>query len=561
MKGFLLFTVLTIFVALKSIGQTSEHYDYHPPLKIPLVLSSNFGELRPNHFHMGLDFKTNNKTGYNLYSIEEGYVSRIKVSTYGYGKVVYIDHPNGITSVYAHCEEFKGEIDSIVRLTQESEQNFEVEIFPGKNKIRVKKGQIIAISGNTGGSTAPHLHFEIRDTKTEHALNPLLFGFRMADTKAPEIRNLKAYGLTKEGYRIPGKEVSKAVSKAGANYIIAGNKITVSSSFCTSSGGLGLAFDVIDRFDGASNQCGLFGSYLIVDGDTIFGQKIERVPFESTRYVNSHKDYEAYQSSRNKYQKSFRTAENDLPIYINGSLGLIKTSPGSTHEVEYIAFDANGNTSNLRFTLAVASGEITTEVWSDSKDYLFPQKTYGLTDGNCTIEMGYSTVYEPMAYKKSEVCSHIGDPETPVNRAYKIKLKASEPHDGKHYVRMVTAKSSVKALEVTYEASWAIATSKYFGDFSLERDEKAPSVSSSGFANGSSISESSLSWSISDSESGIDDYDLFIDGKWYLLEYEYKTGKVTFTKPTNLKGKKAVKVIVKDACGNEKIWEGTLNFL
>ena len=115
MKGFLLFTVLTIFVALKSIGQTSDNYDYHPPLKIPLVLSSNFGELRPNHFHMGLDFKTYKKTGYNLYSIEEGYVLRIKVSTYGYGKVVYIYHPNAITSVYEHSKKIKGDVDSIVR--------------------------------------------------------------------------------------------------------------------------------------------------------------------------------------------------------------------------------------------------------------------------------------------------------------------------------------------------------------------------------------------------------------------------------------------------------------
>ena len=158
-------------------AQTPGVKDYHPPLGIPLVLTSNFGELRTNHFHMGLDFKTNSKTGYRLYSIDEGYVSRIKVSPYGYGKVIYIDHPNGITSVYAHCSEFKGTIDSLVRQKQIQEQNFEVEIFPGKNVIRVEKGEVIALSGNTGSSTAPHLHFELRDTETEHALNPLHFGF------------------------------------------------------------------------------------------------------------------------------------------------------------------------------------------------------------------------------------------------------------------------------------------------------------------------------------------------------------------------------------------------
>ncbi len=153
----LLFFVLIASFFNQLFAQNNAKFDYHPPLKIPLILSANFGELRPNHFHMGLDFKTNGKEGYNLYAIEEGFVSRIKVSTFGYGKVIYIDHPNGVTSVYAHCSEFKGEIDSIVRLTQEKEQNFEVEIFPKKNEIRVTKGQVIGISGNSGGSNGSSL--------------------------------------------------------------------------------------------------------------------------------------------------------------------------------------------------------------------------------------------------------------------------------------------------------------------------------------------------------------------------------------------------------------------
>lgn len=561
MKDFLLLFTALFLLTASSHGQETDTYDYHPPLKIPLILSSNFGELRPNHFHMGLDFKTNNRIGYNIYSIEEGYVSRIKISTYGYGKVVYINHPNGVTSVYAHCNEFKGEIDSIVRLTQEKEQNFEVEIFPAKDEIKVKKGQVIAISGNTGGSTAPHLHFEVRDTETEHALNPILYGFDMPDSKAPEIRNVKVYGITEDGYRIPGKEISKAISKSGSSYIVAGNKLTLNSSFCTENGGLGLAFDVIDRLDGASNQCGLYGSYLIIDGDTLFGQKTQRVPFESTRYVNSHKDYEEYKGASKKYHKSFRTSENDLPIYINNSHGILKTSPGKSHEVHYIAFDAKGNTSEVKFTLAVANGEIFSgEIWSHNNDYIHPQETYQHNGESCIIEMGYATVYEPMQISEGSICSHIGDREEPVNRAYKIKLQASAPFDGKHYIRMVTAKGSVKALEVEYQDTWAVATSKYFGSYSLERDITSPTILPSGFSSGSSISQT-LSWKISDSESGIDDYDLFIDGKWYLVEYEYKTGKVTFTKPNGLKGKKSLKVIVKDACGNEKVWEGTVTFL
>lgn len=558
----LLTTIITLaLLTHTALSQDKGSYNFHPPLKIPLILSSNFGELRPNHFHMGLDFKTNNKIGYNLYSIDDGYVSRVKVSPYGYGKVVYIDHPNGMTSVYAHCSEFKGAIDSLIRATQEKEQNFAVEVYPGKNVIKVKKGEVIAISGNTGGSSGPHLHFEIRDTKTEHALNPLLYGFPIEDHKKPEMRRVKIYGITEHGYRIPGKSIEKTLTKSGANYVVAGNTIAIDANMLTKAGGLGFAFDVIDKFDGAGNQCGLFGSRLIVDGDTIFGQETVRVPFESSRYVNSHKDYEAYQANRRKYHKCFRTDENDLPIYINNTIGLLKSAPGKSHKVKYIAFDAAGNESVLEFTLKVNSGSISSSTWgSAGESNIVPKESFFFDEGSCQVQGGYATVYEPMDIDSDQICSHFGERETPVNRAYKIKVKVNGPQDGKHYLEMITAKGKKRAISVTYQDGWAVASCKYFGTYSLKRDEVAPTVKLVTYSSVIPASASAISWAISDNTSGIDDYDLFIDGKWYLLEYEYKTGKVTFQKPAGFKGKKEVRVVVKDACGNKKVLETTLDF-
>ena len=435
MKYALPFLLFVLYSSTVTFSQDST-YNYHSPLGIPLVLSSNFGELRPNHFHMGLDFKTNNKIGYNLYSIEEGFVSRIKVSPYGYGKVVYIDHPSGITSVYAHCSEFKGKVDSIVRVTQEREQNFAVEVFPKPHEITLKRGEVFALSGNTGGSTAPHLHFEIRDTPTEAAMNPLVFGFDIADHKAPEIRGVRIYGLTKEGYRIPGKTVSRVAKKGTNGYYIGADKVTVPASFSSATGGIGFAVDVIDRLDGASNQCGLYGSILIVNGDTIFGQRTDRVPFESTRYVNSHKDYEAYASARKKYHKCFKTQENDLPIYLYGDNGVIPVQPGDQLKVKYIAYDVKGNESVLEFTTSIATGNANTaDGLPIDLTYLQPGYPLLLENEDRHVEFGKATVYEPLKMNQALLNTQIGKAPVPVHKAYQIKLKSELPNDGKTILR------------------------------------------------------------------------------------------------------------------------------
>lgn len=560
-----LFSTLFFFVFFLNINaQTEGIKDYHPPLAIPLILSSNFGELRTNHFHMGLDFKTNLKTGYRLYSIEDGYVSRVKVSPYGYGKVVYIDHPNGITSVYAHCSEFKGQIDSLVQAVQEREQNFEIEIYPEKNSIPVKRGEIIALSGNTGSSTAPHLHFELRDTKTEHALNPLLFGFDIADSKAPEIRGVKIYSVDPDGYRYDGRETTKTVVKGKYGYYLGGDAISVPSDYCNKLGGIGFAFDVIDRLDGASNQCGVYGSYLIIDNDTIFSQAIKRIPFESTRYINSHMDYNAFHLLRKHFHKSFRTTENDLPIYQNEKdKGILHVEPGKSHTVQYVAFDLKGNRSELDFTLTISEGPINNqEHISDGKNFIDPSSQYRFANNDCIVEMGMGTVYEPVFKEEEPMCGEILDDKIPVNQAFTIKMKTDYPNDNKSYIEVRTSGISGKALKTSYQDGWLIAESKSFGSYDIKRDEDAPRIIPVNILNKTNFtSKNKLVWNISDPKSGIADYDLFIDGKWFLVEYEYKGNLLTFNIPGDLKGIKQLQLKVKDACGNTAIWEKEIEFL
>lgn len=548
--------------SLQIQAQHIDKYDYHPPLKIPLILASNFGELRPNHFHMGLDFKTNGKEGYNLYAIESGFVSRIKVSTYGYGKAIYIDHPNGVTSVYAHCSEFKGLIDSITKQMQIKESNFEIDINLKPNEINVKRGQIIGISGNSGGSTAPHLHFELRDTKTEHALNPLLYGFDLADSKAPEIRGVKIYGLTKEGYRFPDKSVRKTATKGNGNeYIIAGNTVSIPSSFLSKTGGIGFAFDVIDRLDGASNQCGLYGSVLIINNDTIFGQETKRVPFESTRFVNCHKDYEEYAIYKRKFHKSFRTKENDLPIYTKDGLGVYWTSPGSTLNVHFITYDVKGNRSELKFDVKIMDGAENENDKIFSSNVAYPDSPSRYVKGNTTVEFGLATVYEPMQVYQNSIDKSIGDPNVPVNNAYLIKIKSADKKDGKHYLEMITEKGRKKTISLTYDDSTFYCRPKYFGTYTIKRDVTSPTIAPINFTTSSTYTtRSTLQWRISDSEIGIGDYDLFVDGEWTLVEYDYKSGLVSYHRNLEFKGPKKLVLIVSDECGNVSEWSTEIEF-
>ena len=554
----ILLIVALIFFTGATVAQidTEKKYDFHPPLKIPLVLSANFGELRSNHFHTGIDFKTNRKIGYNIYSIDDGYISRVKVSPWGYGLVVYVNHYNGLTSVYAHCSEFKGGLADLVKSRQEKEQNYEIEYYPSKDSLKVKRGEIIAISGNTGGSTAPHVHFEIRDTKTEHALNPLLFDFAIADKRKPTIRGVKVYALTDEGYRIPNK--SKVLSAFGSNgsYSISGNKLTIPASYTSQNGGVGFAFDAIDQLDAADNICGIFKVFLIVDRDTVYGQDMTEISFETNRQINSHKDYEDYHLKRKHFQKTFKTPHNPLPIYRNlKNNGILKLAAGKTYPVKYICEDAYGNRSVLKFDLVIEEGSSgdADEFYTTKGEYLYPDSAFMQANEDFYILFPPGMIYEPTPLKlkyTNELA--FGSSDVPVQAYYKVMLPIIDKtlDDEKYLVIRKRDNRSTQAINGTVNKDWITIKVRDFGRFSVGVDTIPPTINRVSFVNGSNVRGKELFWTITDDLSGIVDYDIYIDDTWHVLEYEPKSKKYFFKPDLSLSGKKKVVLRMEDACGN-----------
>lgn len=554
----ILFSILSLIIVSNFIlAQKNNNYNFGNPLEIPPLYAANFGELRTNHFHMGLDFKTKGIEGLNILSAEEGFVSRIKVSSYGYGKVIYIDHPNGITSVYAHCSKFLGKIDSITNAEQYKQKSFEVEIFPEPNSIPVKKGQKIALSGNTGGSMAPHLHFELRDTKTETALNPLLYGYDITDHKKPTINSLKIYALDNNGFIIDSKSVQIPVLSNGQSYFT--NNFIVPENFIPFNGGIGIGVNMIDQYDLAHNKIGVYKNYLIFKNDTISKVQIDSVAFEHTRYINCYTDYKDFKTLHRNYHKTFKNKVTPLGIYKMNNLGALFPDKNDTLDLTFFAEDTKSNKTKCLINLIVNEHSFNKESLNVNADIISPFYNYTFNESNIEIEIENYTFYQPEICNLKKISNlkfEFGNEFIPVQHPIKIKIKDSSfISDPRKYLSV-----NNRYLETIIDGDFLHASSKYLGNFEIKSDYNKPYISNSNFSTSKLITQKTITWKIYDKESGLKSFNLYVDGEWFLAEYEYKTNTLIFNIPSKIKGLKDVKVIVEDNCSNQSEWSTNLNF-
>ncbi|MFM6934398.1 MAG: M23 family metallopeptidase [Flavobacteriales bacterium] len=514
-------------------------------------LSAVFGDMRPNHFHMGLDFRTNGREGIPLYAIANGYVSRIRVFPGGYGRVLYIDHPNGLTSVYAHCSQFSDRISKVIYTFQYATHQNEVDIKLHPNQLPVVKGEQIALSGNSGNSTGPHLHFELRDTKTEHALNPLLHGFHVSDQALPNLHGIRIVAIDENGFLLPGKSLVVPLSKLN-------HHISIPEHFIKGHEKLGVCISATDPMKTGGNGFGLFSAEIWTTKHEQFGFELAEISFDDSRYVNNHMDYDEYKTKGIKFQKLFRNKCNPLTIYQWQSMGGISLHGYDSIPCSIMLEDVNGNVSQheLMITYPFEFNKTTSNLF-DSKSYFLPDSSYSFYHKNMHVFVDDHTFYEPVKKSINLNNAQFGTAKTVIQKSVCIEMKAKDHlPTGKQFISVAG-----EALETKIEGEWLTAESKQLGIFSIKTDTIAPNIQ---FMPSSSnvVLPSQFSWKIGDAQSGILSYELWLDGKWTLVYFDQKNNLITWKndQKVTLIGPKSttlmeVELQVTDRCGNKQVWK------
>tara|TARA_Y100000766_G_scaffold285412_1_gene308705 strand:+ start:13339 stop:15051 length:1713 start_codon:yes stop_codon:yes gene_type:complete len=564
MKQFLSIIFVTSFFFLFGQEKIYPINYFQSPMDIPLFLSGNFGELRTNHFHAGIDIKTQGIEGKKIFASADGFISRIKIQHDGYGKAIYIDHPNGYTTVYAHLKEFSSRIDSFVKKKQYEEKSFTINWYPDSNKIPIRQGEEIALSGNTGGSGGPHLHYEIRDTKSEHALNALLFGLPVKDNIKPTIRGVRIYPINDES-TINGQP--KAIYlKAISNQ----NKLELNSIPIVSKK-IGFGIETLDKINGSANRCGIYSIQLKIDEKIVFEQKMDDVPFEESLYLNTHTDYH-YKKTQNKWvHKSYIEPNNHLSIYKTYEQnGVINFDKPGLHKLEYIVTDVAGNTNNLKFQVnAKPSINFTKKPLHKNfaKKMMYHRENEFSAKG-FLIKIPDSALYNDIDFKyytqphpkvRWSDIHYAHSDHTPLHKSAEIYIKCDFPSsipENKLLAIRKTSKGEFKVHIGEYAMGYYSFKTKYFGGFYIFHDTIPPKIKPLNIYDGKNIRfQNKFDFRISDNLAGVKTYKCYIDDKWVLMEYDQKKSRLTHYKHKMFSsGKHTLKLIVTDFVDNQKVY-------
>lgn len=546
-----------IFLFAGITNNTAEAQQLRKPMDIPVLLSGNFGELRSNHFHSGIDFKTQGVEGKPIHSVQDGYVSRISVSPWGYGNGLYITHPDGTTTVYGHLQKFSQKITAYLKEKQYEQESFNVNLSLTPDELPVKEGELVALSGNTGSSGGPHLHFEVRDTETEEPMDPIeYYKDLIKDTQAPKIQGIMVYSM-------PGKGVvNGSRRKLELKPVTAKNGKQTLNGKIEAWGEIGLAVKGYDYMDNTSNIYGIKDITLTADSQVIFHSNLDRFAFDESRYLNSFTDFEEWKEHRSFYIKSFVDPGNRLRFIESLNRGILTIDEPRTYHLTYQLADAFGNTTQLSIQIEGKEQPIpevdteNTELfhwWSDNR--------FGAKGIRLTIPKGnlYDDLYFRYSVKEDSTAlgtTHIlHNKPVAFHKSAKLSLRLqTDTLDNKLQYGIVRLQNGRRSWTGgVYRNGWVDADIKETGSYTLGQDLVPPTITPLNPATW--VSKQAIALRLSDNLSGVQTYRGEIDGQYVLFEMNSKSV-ITyhFDKERLARGKHTLKLVVTDACGNQSTY-------
>lgn len=540
-----------------------QHY-FRNPLDIPISLAGGFAECRPNHFHTGIDIKTDQKENVPVYAAADGYISRITISHSGYGNAIYITHPNGYTTLYGHLNDFYPALQQYLKQKQYEQESWNSDLSIPSGRFPVKKGQLVAYSGTTGGSTGPHLHFEIRSNTTEHVLNAMLFGLPINDTRAPEAKSVAVYNAGQSIYEQQPAFLPLIKKEAGYT--------TKAGTYTSKSPNIYLGIQAQDYINNSTNWLGVYRMKLFLDEELQASTELREINFDQNRYVNAYADFKTKEEKGIWYQSLYRLPGNKLDVYtyLNAQNGTLDISDGQLHNIRIELEDAHHNKSQVNFAVRYAGSSATTacsNTWQPGKERTLQTK-------NTSFSIDEKALYDKICFRYTETTSkqyyseilQLHDAKIPLHSTTDLGIKINQalPFDLRsklvfiHHIKAASlpGNNPQDGAAARYDKGWAWAPVRTFGNYYVGVDTVPPVLTP--MQKGADFSKAKkISFKVTDKMTSVKKFRAELDGKWLCFVRAGNTYTYTFDEHCST-GQHKLVLTASDENDNQTVY--SLNF-